>query len=375
MKDLVVKEVLSSKDFETFLDVAWTINQDNPNWVPPLRMGIKDLFNPKNPFFKTSRARKWIVLKDGQAVGRIAGVINEAHNSFHDEKCAFWGFFESINDINVAKKLFELVEQFGREEKMQIIRGPMNLSTNQDCGLLIKGFDDPPQVMMPYNPTYYKELIETCGYNKAMDLLAWRINASSTMPERIQKISARKEKSEGITYRCLDLKNWDREVELMYAIYNDAWEKNWGFVPMTHEEFVHTSKELKLVVDPDLVVFVEVHGEAVGFLVALPDLHQVFKQIPNGKLFPFGIFKLLQKKKYMNRMRIITMGVKKAYHNSGLASLLYTHITNVVHAKKLNDYKEVEMSWILETNKMMNRPLELMGAEAYKTYRIFEKNL
>lgn len=375
MNEIVVKEVISNKDFEKFLDIAWIINASNPHWIPPLRLEQKELFNPKNPFFKTARSKKWIAYKNQKPVGRIVGTINEAHNSFHNEKCAFWGFFECIDDIDVAAALFKVVENYGRQEQMTILRGPMNLSTNHECGLLIKGFDDDPQVMMTYNQKYYQELIEKLGHNKAMDLVAWRMSTSTCMPERIQRISERKEKSEGITYRPINLKNFDQEIELIFEIYNDAWEKNWGFVPMSREEFIHTSKGLKLILDPDLVIFVEVHGEAVGFLVSLPDLHQALKQIPDGKLLPFGIFKFLRRKKYMNRMRIITLGIKKAYQNSGLAPLLYSQITKVVHAKKLHLYKEVEMSWILETNKMMNRPLEQMGAEIYKTYRIFEKNL
>lgn len=375
MSQVAIKEVLSSKDFELFMDVAWTINQNNPHWVPPLRLEQKELFNPKVPFFKKARVKKWLALKDGKVVGRIVGGVNEAHNEFHNEKCAFWGFFESINDLEVAKALFNTVEAYAHQEKMEMIRGPFNLSTNQECGLLIKGFDDPPQVMMIYNPPYYKDLIEACGHGKVMDLHAWRMSTECDMPERIKKISERKEKSEGITYRCVDIKNWDREVELMFNIYNDAWEKNWGFVPMSREEFIHMGKGLKMIIDPDLVVIVEVKGEAVGFLVALPDLHQALKQIPNGKLFPLGIFKFLARKKYINRMRIITLGIRKAYQNSGLAPLLYTQITKIVHEKKMDQFKEVEMSWILETNTMMNRPLELMGAEVYKNYRIFEKKL
>jgi len=375
MPSLTIKEVLNSKDFNLFLEVAWIINSSLPHWVPPLRLEQKELFSPKNPFFKTARCKKWIAYKDGAPVGRIVGTINEAHNSFHNELCAFWGFFECINDLEVAGLLFKTVEDYGRQENMTIIRGPMNLSSNQECGLLIDGFNDDPQVMMTYNHPYYKEIIEKLGHAKAMDLFAWNMSTSTKMPERILRISERKEKSDEITYRPIDLKNFDREVELMFEIYNDAWEKNWGFVPMSREEFIHTSHGLKLVLDPDLVIFVEVKGQAVGFLVSLPDLHQALKQIPSGKLLPFGIFKFLRRKKYMNRMRIITLGIKKAYQNAGLAPLLYTQITKVVHEKKLEQYKEVEMSWILETNKMMNRPLEQMGAKIYKTYRIFEKTL
>lgn len=375
MSLITIKEVTNSKDFELFLDVAWIINSKDPNWVPPLRLEQKDLFSPKNPFFKRAKTKKWLAFKDNVLVGRITGTINDAHNEFHDEKCAFWGFFECINDSEVAKALFKEVEDFGRAEKMKVLRGPMNLSTNQECGLLIQGFDDPPQVMMTYNPPYYQTLIENLGHTKAMDLFAWNMPTTSQMPERIRLIGEKKEKSKGITYRSVDMKNWKKEVDLMFSIYNDAWEKNWGFIPMSREEWDHMCNGLKLIVDPDLIIVVQVEGQAAGFLVALPDLHQALKQIPNGKLFPFGFLKMLGRKKYINRMRIITMGVKKAYHNAGLAALLYNQITKIVHEKKLNDFKEVEMSWILETNKEMNRPLEMMGANIYKTYRIFDKIL
>ena len=207
-----------------------------------------------------------------------------------------------------------------------------------------------------------------------MDLLAYRIDADFKMPDIIMRIAERNEKKGNITYRKLDLKNWKKELDHMYEIYNSAWEANWGFIPMTKEEFYHTAKELKTIVDPNLVHFVEVNGEMAGFILSLPDLNQIFKQIPDGKLFPTGVFKLLfQKKKYVNRSRTITMGIKKEFRKMGLETLLYKH--NYIELQKAKIYKEFEMSWILETNLEMNKPLLTMGAEAYKTYRLFEKKL
>lgn len=252
------------------------------------------------------------------------------------------------------------------------MRGPANPSTNYAVGTLIKGFDDDPQVMMTYNNPYHQVLTESLGYSKSKDLIAYQLDLNFQMPEVIEKISARAEKSNKITYRKVNMKKWKEETDILWDIYNDAWEKNWGFIPMLKEEWEHTCKDMKSIVDPNLLLICEVAGKPAGFILALPDINQAFKQVPNGKLLPFGIFKLLNAKKYMTRMRVLTMGVKSNYRKLGLESILYTK------TKQLGldaGYNEVEMSWILEDNLNMNKPLLRMGAKPYKTYRIFSKSL
>lgn len=367
-----IVEVNSAKLLKEFVNLPYKLYAKDPNWVPPLKMAVKDLLSPKHPFYRSGEMKKWLAMQGGKFVGRIAGIINHEHNEFHEEKVGFFGFFECSENMDIAEGLFIKAENWLRSKGMLAVRGPMNPSTNYEVGTLVKGFDDPPQIMMTYNPPYYTKLIENLGYGKSKDLFAYMLPGDSKLPEKIQRISDRVAKSNKITWRNLNKKYWDREVDLMLEIYNDAWEKNWGFVPMSEEEFRHTANDLKQVADENLIFFVEVAGDPAGFLVALPDYNQVFKQIPNGKLFPTGIFKLLTAKKRIDRIRIITMGVKKRYRNLGLAALMYNRIFTISNEQ---GWREGEMSWVLEDNVEMVKPLKIMGAEQYKTYRIYEKGL
>jgi len=370
--NLTITELKGKSDLNKFVNLPWSIYRNDPHWVPPLKIAIKDLMAPKHPFYETSQCRTFLAMQDGKVLGRIMGIINHEHNKFHQEKCGFFGFFEATNNEKVANALLRKVQDWLLAEGMDIVRGPVNPSTNYECGLLVEGFDDDPQLMMTYNPPFYKKLNEDNGYAKSKDLLAYQIDLNFQMPEKIVKIAERVEKSENVTYRKINMKDWDNEIRLMMDIYNSAWEKNWGFIPMTEKEFLHTAKDLKTVIDPNLIQFCMVKGDPAAFIVALPDYNQVFKRIPNGRLLPTGIFKLLTGKKHINRMRVITMGVKEKYRNLGLASLLYKREKEDALAQ---GYKECEMSWILEDNFNMNRPLVVMGAKPYKRYRIFEKVL
>jgi hypothetical protein len=362
------------KDLKEFIELPWSIYKNDSNWVPPLKMALKDVLNlNKHPFYQTSKIKTWVAEKNGAVVGRIMAINNEAYNSYQKTKVGHFGFFESIDDQEVANKLLSTAEAYLKSEGLTSVQGPMNPGTNYECGLLVNGFEDDPQIMMTYNPRYYQPQIENHGYRKAMDLLAYNINADFTLPDIILRIAERTEKKAKITFRNISKKNWVSEIETLFDIYNSAWEANWGFVPMTKEEFFHTAKDLKSIVDENLVQIAEVDGVPAGFILTLPDLNQVFKQIPNGNLFPTGIFKLISPKKYINRVRVITMGIKKQYRRMGIETLLYKY--NQIEILKNPKIKNIEMSWILENNLEMNKPLITMGAKAYKTYRIYEKNL
>ncbi len=368
---LQIIEVEGKRAITAFIDLPWAIYKNDAHWIPPLKMAVKDLLAPKHPVYETCEVKLFLAYKNGKCCGRIMGVVNHHHNQFHNEKAAQFGFFEAINDQEVANALLKKVEDWSINQGMEIVRGPFNPSSNYECGLLVEGFHDDPQIMMTYNLPYFQTLLEEAAYKKSMDLLAYQFDMSFVMPEKISKISKKVEESANITYRIINMKNWTSEVALMREIYNAAWEKNWGFVPMTEKEFAHTAKDLKTVIDPNLVLFVYVKNEPAGFIVGLPDYNQIFKTIPTGKLFPTGLFKLLTGKKKINRFRVLTMGVKEKFRNLGLASLMY--VKAYENARKT--YRECEMSWILESNFNMNRPLQLMGATPYKRYRIFEKVL
>jgi hypothetical protein len=366
--DLLAKKA----DRVRFINLAWKIYQDDSVWVPPFKMSLEGLFNKKHPFYTKAQVQAYILMDDnGQDCGRILAIHNRAHNEFHQEEVGFFGFFECINDPIAADILFQACREWLRSQGLQKMRGPVNPSTNYECGLLVDGFHDSPQIMMTYNPTYYAELFSSVGLSQVKDLYAYTMPTTVVMPEVVQKISKRSETSHKITYRPIDKKRWDQEIDNLIDIYNDAWEKNWGFIPMTDAEFHHTAKDLKSVADPRFILIAEVDKKPAAFLVCLPDYNQVFKQIPNGSLFPTGLFKLLTPKKRINRVRVITLGVKKEYRKIGLEALLYIKIQEEV--LKAQGYVESEMSWILEDNLNMTKPLVRMGAKPYKTYRLFEQ--
>ncbi len=373
---LQILPVISKQDWRNFLNVPPLLHKHDPNWIAPLQISVKTTLSPKNPFFKRAKMQLWVAYRDNKPVGRIAGIINDAHNQFHNENIAFWGYFESENEQQTADALFKTVEEWAAAQGIQTFRGPVNPSTNYECGLQISAFDTQPYIMMTQNPEYYPALVESQGYVKAKDLDAWRIDSLKTTfhPRVIAKAKAFAAMHD-ITIRPVNIKRFEQEVEHIFATYNDAWEKNWGFIPMEKEEFLFLAKEMKPILTPQSCFIVEVAGEVAAFGIWLPDINQVLHKIRDGKLFPTGIFKLLwytKVKKLINRGRVPTLGVRKKFRHLKLGSLLYTKFLEEVPTA---GYHHNECSWILEDNKSMRTALRLMNAELYKTYRIYEKTL
>jgi GNAT superfamily N-acetyltransferase len=367
-----VKPAETRGDLMKFIKFPWSIYRKDANWVPPLLMERKEFLDrKKNPFFTHADVILLLAEKNGQVVGRIAGIVNHNHIKEHNEKVGFFGLFECVNDREVAKSLLDSVRDWLKSKGMEIMRGPANFSSNEDWGFLLEGFDSPPVIMMPYNPPYYLELVESYGLIKAKDLYAYFIDESLPTPARVVRMAENIRKKEGMTIRGLNMKEFSREVSEIKQIYNSAWSKNWGFVPMTDEEFDHMAKSLKQIVDPHMVFIAEVDGKPAGFSLALPDFNQVLVRM-NGRLFPFGIFKLLWHTKVKNKIdgvRIITMGVVPEYQKRGIDTVFYVETYNVGVKR---GYRWAEMSWILEDNVLMNRMLELLGAKLYRKYRIYE---
>jgi GNAT superfamily N-acetyltransferase len=368
--------VSTKSDLNRFVKLPWIIYDSDPYWVPPLISEVKNILNPKkNPFFEHAEVQLFLAYNnnDGKFSGRIASIVNHNHISFHSEKVGFFGFFEAINDYKVAAALFQGAADWLKSKGLEVMRGPVNPSTNDECGLLIEGYNSSPYIMMTYNLRYYSELIEGFGFKKSMDLLAYQMTADDLPPEihqlveRVEKIAKRKR----LTIRPLDMKHFDREVAYVKQLYNSAWAKNWGFVPMTDKEIEHLAKNLKQVVVPELVLFAELDGEPIGMVITLPDANQAIK-VANGKLFPFGLFKILREVKKIDGLRILILGVKEEYRNLGIDAMFYAEIFKRGRAK---GYKRGEMSWILETNTLMNRALVNMGAKLYKRYRIYDYSL
>ncbi len=376
MSSIEIKKVESKKELKQFIKMQWNIYQNDPNWVPPLIMDRMDLLNKeKNPFYQHAEMDLFLAYKGGEIVGRIAAITNENHNKFHEDNNGFFGFFESIDDQEVAKQLLDTVKSWLKEKGKDGIMGPVNPSSNDEAGLLVDGFGSPPFVLMCHNPPYYQKLIENNGLTKAKDLWAWFIDsetANANIPEKMYRVAEKTQKKYGLTIRTIDFKNFKSEVKNLKEIYNNAWSKNWGFVPMTDAEFDHMAKDLKQVADKDFIYIVEKDGKAIGFSLTLPNINEVLKKIKNGKLFPFGLFKLLFGIKKVTTVRVVTLGIVKEYQFGGFSSIMILKTIKTAFDKGLFGG---EMSWILEDNQAMNSPIESLGAKVHKTYRIYHQNI
>lgn len=373
MPSLEIIPVTDAGKMRAFIRLPWKIYRGDPHWVPPLILDQKKLLDKrKHPFFLHSSADFFLARRNGEYVGRIAAILNNNHNRFHNEKTAFFGFFESVNDPEVAHQLFAAAADWGRARGMAVLRGPMNYSTNETCGLLVEGFDLSPAIMMTYNPRYYVDLIEGEGFAKAMDLYAWWMTKEAGINPKILRVGEKVLQEQGITLRHLNMKNFWGEVEVIKRIYNDAWSNNWGFVPMTDEEFAFLAKDLKPVVDPRLVMIVEKEGEPVGFSLSLPDLNRALKKI-NGRLLPFGIFKVMYHARKIHTVRVLTLGVVRRLQTiSGIGAALYLETFRRPVAA---GFDSGEFSWTLENNDLINRGMKLLGAKIYKRYRIYDRPL
>ena len=370
-----VRPVATSAERRVFLRFPWKIYPGRyPAWVPPLLGEEKKRIDERvNPFFEHGAVQLFLAYRNGEAVGRIAAIENTLHNEFHGEKIGFFGLFESVEDQEVADVLLDRAAKWVGERGLDGLRGPANFSTNDECGLLLNEFDDPPYVLMTYNPPYYAKLLEGWGMTKAKDLLAYTVRADNFDMERFKRfvrVVERKKKGD-MHVRSLRMKRFAEEVDLIRDIYNAAWERNWGFVPMTDAEVDHMAKALKPVVKPDLAMIGEIGGEPVGFALALPDVNQAIRHL-NGRLFPFGLAKLLWHLRKVNRMRIITLGLREEHRRSGLDALFYKELFERGYRMGI---RTAESSWILEDNGIMTRALDKMGFVPYKTYRLFERAL
>ncbi len=369
---VTIQPLQTKKDLKDFLRFPWEIYQGDPYWVPPLLKEYAFHFSPKNPFLHHAEITPFLAKRNGKIVGSIAPIIDHNYIDFHKEDTGFFGFFEAIDDQEVARALIEEVKSLLREKGMKVMRGPVNPSTNDECGLLIDGFDSSPCFMMPYNPPYYQRLLEGCGLKKAKDLFANRMVNDGSIPERLIRITAHISKRvPGLKVRTLNMKRLNEEVMRVKEIYNEAWENNWGFVPLTDEEMDLMVKKMKPLVIPELVVFAEIGNKSVGFAMALPDYNQVIKRL-NGRLSPIGILKFLYYSRKIDAIRVMLLGVKKEYRKRGVETLLYLELFQRGMAI---GYTWGEMSWILEDNHLMQKGIEALGGVRYKTYRIFETNL
>jgi GNAT superfamily N-acetyltransferase len=381
MADLYVLKVESQSDLERFIHFPWTVYKDDPYWVPPLISERKEFLSPEhNPFFEHASTAYFLAMRGDQIVGTIAAISNDNYNAFQGTNVGFFGFFEVLEDPEAAAALLKEAERWVKAAGHSSVIGPAQFSSNDELGLLIDGFDDAPRILMTYNPKRYKTYLEANGYRKAMDLWAYSLpvadfvaNTPAKLTRVVEKIRTRR----NLTVRTLNMKRFDEEVRAFKEIYNTSWEKNWGFVPFTEAEIELMAEQLKAIIDPDLVILVEQDGKLVGGSISLPDLNQPLKKAyprPGTPEF-LTMLKLLWHWKVGGRLdwiRVFALGVLPEYRGLGVDALMYMETAKNAIPK---GFKYAEMSWILESNDMMNRAIRMLGGEVYKTYRMFEKDL
>ncbi len=358
--------------FRDFLRLPYRIYDGDSNWVAPLLRDVRKMFDPrKHPFYQHSEVQPFVAYENGRAVGRIAAIHNRNHVAFHEEPVGFFGFFECVDDPAVAGALFERAGSWLRERGLETMRGPASFSTNEEAGLLVQGFDLPPVVMMPYNPAYYVDLVEGAGFVKAKDLIAYHLG-TSIAPESLVTREERLARRLGVKVRTLNLKDFDNELRRVQDLYNRSWERNWGFVPMTDAEVEHMASELKPLVKmtPQQVIFVErENGETIGFALWLRDYNRALKHA-RGRLFPFGLPKVLWHMRGIDYCRALTLGLVPEARGQGIDNLL---ILALFREGRGAGIMGGEFSWILEDNVAMRKPLERIGSIVNKTYRMYDR--
>lgn len=354
---------------EAFIALPYRLHRSDAAWVPPLRRDVRALLSQANPFFEHAEAEYFLARRNGEAVGRIAAIHNRLHNEFQRDAVGFFGFFESEDDAETAAALFAAADDWLRARGLRAMRGPASFSTNDECGLLVEGFDTPPTVMMPHNPSHYVGLVERAGFTKAKDLLVYQTSVRPP-PDRLMGLEGL-ERRLGVTTRRLEMSRFTAEVDVVKRLYNAAWNRNWGFVPMTDREIDHLARRLRPVIVPELIAFAERDGQAVGFGATLPDLNVALKRNPSGRFFP-GILKVAWAARKIKRLRVLLLGALPEWRSTGVDALLYRRMWEVGYRM---GYEWAEAGWILEDNHAMRNGLVRLGFEVYKKYRLYDRPL
>jgi len=358
-----------------FLKVPYLIYANDPHWVAPLLMDVEKVFGNENPLFEHAEMQLWVARRDGRDVGRIAGVLDRLHIETHGDQAAFFGFFECIDDQTIADQLFATVAAWAKAKGMQRLLGPMNPTSNDECGLLVDGFDSPPVFMMTYNPRYYVDLVQSGGFAKAKDLLAYDFDLGNTPMSRFERIWSKFQKREPeIRIEPVLKKTLELQLAQIQRVYNEAWEKNWGFVPMTDAEMQFMAARLKPLLVEGLTQIAMEGDEPVGFLLASSDFNEGFMPL-KGKILSPGLFKALPyllQWKVPQYCRVLTLGVRRSHRGRGIEAAMLTH--GLRTGFRLG-FKRIESSWILEDNTAVQRVIQLFGGKVYKKYRLYEKTV
>ncbi len=373
MTEASVEPVTTRRQRKEFLMLPWRLYAGDPNWIPPLLFDQQGLVGfHKHPFYRDAEVQTFLAYRDGQPVGRVAAILNHAHNRQHKEQRGFFGFFESIDDHDVADSLFDAAQQWFVARNIRAIRGPCNPSLNYECGLLVEGFDTPPFFMMTYNKPYYGRLIEGCGFQKSQDMYAFWGHANmldGLDPKLLQICLLAAERFE-VKVRPLDKSRFRQELDMFLNVYNQSLGSTWGFVPLSAAEVRHLGNQMRHMIVPELAQIAEVHGKPIGAIFGLLDYNPRIKQI-NGRLLPFGFIRLFSNRRALKRMRVISANVVPEYQRWGIGLVLMNAL--VPKAREWG-MEEAEFSWVLESNTLSRASLEKGGAKLTKTYRIFDRD-
>ncbi|MEM8935863.1 MAG: dATP pyrophosphohydrolase [Pseudomonadota bacterium] len=375
-----IRPVSSKADRTAFIRVAPALYRDDPNYIAPLEFELAARLDAgKNPTLKTSESQLWTAYKGGAPAGRIGAIVNQAHLDRHKDGAGHFGFFEAPDDREIAAALFKTAEDWLRERGMSKIAGPFNFSVNEECGLLVEGFDTDPFVMMPHGHPYYSQLIESLGYEKAMDMFAFRYRPTRDLvAQRRKKLIDKIVSDENIEIRNIEMKNFESDVRLIIEIFNDAWAENWGFIPFTEEQMKHMAAELRPIITEYNIVICSYQGEPAAFGLVLPNVNAAIKDF-GGRLLPFNWLKLLWRLKVagVKQARLPLMGVRRHLHRKPVGAALAYKIIDLLNGANMDRgvLEDSEISWILESNDAMLIMLRALDIHPYKTYRIYEKAL
>jgi hypothetical protein len=373
-----VDTVTTRRDFRRFVDLPWRLLSQShfPQWVPPLRTTVHDALDRKrNPFYADAERELFLARQGDRVVGRIVAIENRAHNRFHRDRVGFWGFLECIDDQAVADALFDAASEWLGRRGLTVMRGPMNPSTNYECGLLTDGFEHRPSFMTTWNPPYYAALCDGAGMVKAKDLVAYHIPMNDrewSLPPAFERLAGRALEKSRVEFRDLDLRRFEQELEVCWAVYNAAWERNWGFVPMSKQEFVHMARDMKPLLVPRYAFAADVDGQTVAFMLAVPDYGAVLQRIGNGRLFPTGALRLLLGKRRIRDWRVMALGLRRDFRARGILPLF---AWEAYRRGREAGERSAEASWILEDNEPMNRAMVAMGTRIYRRWRVYDRDV
>lgn len=365
-----IQEVRTKAQLNKFISFPHLLYKNDSNYVPALNISVKETLSTKNPFLNHSQIALFIALDNNRVVGRIAAIYNKTHLNTYKDNTGFFGFFDSINDVNVSNFLFDTCKTWLKEKGLNKVIGPTSLTTNEICGFLNFGFDLPPSVQMPYNFEYYNALALSYGFEKEIDLYSYSINGDILSEKYSNILEQRSEKLEekDIRIRSLSKKTFHKDISKLRVVYNKCNKYNWGFMPLNEEEFNYMAKDLKMITPLDMALIAEIGNDIIGYMISVPNINQAIKHCKNGKLFPLGLFKLLWYKRRIKTSRIMILGVLEEYKGMGVDLLLYMRMKEVLNKHGIYEY---EACYVLENNGNMNSIIKKVSKELLKTYRLY----